>query len=212
MRGGIRGYWSGEQLNLIFLREHFARLAGSARLLQMAAPSVDEMCAIAVETCRRNDVRQNVYLRPMVYKKSTNLGPTLHGEPDGYMCYAMALDDYLDTSAGLDVAVSSWQRLSDNSIPTRAKATGGYLNSALARSEATQNGFDEAIFLNEYGQVCEGSAENLFMVRDGTLITPDKTAGILERHYPTGDHRSGERTRHCSRRAGCCPDRAVPRR
>lgn len=177
---GIRGYWSGEQLNLLFLREHFQRLAGSARLLQMAAPSVDEMCAIAVDFCRKNAVNHNVYLRPMVFKKSTNLGPILVGEPDGYMCYGMALNDYLDTNRGLNVGVSSWQRLGDNMIPTRAKATGGYLNSALARSEAKENGYDEAVFLNEYGQVCEGSAENIFLVRDGVLITPDKTAGILE--------------------------------
>ena len=146
----------------------------------MESPSVGEMCDIAVDFCRKNYVQHNVYLRPMVYKKSTNLGPILVGEPDGYMCYGMALNDYLDTTRGLAVGVSSWQRLGDNSIPTRAKATGGYLNSALARSEAANNGYDEAIFLNEYGQVCEGSAENIFLVRDGTLITPDKTAGILE--------------------------------
>ena len=127
---GIRGYWSGEKLNLLFLREHFTRLHGSAKLLQMESPSVDEMCDIAVDFCRKNNVQHNVYLRPWSIK-STNLGPILVGEPDGYMCYGMALNDYLDTTRGLAVGVSPWQRLGDNSIPTRAKATGGYLNSAL---------------------------------------------------------------------------------
>ena len=138
------------------------------------------MCEIAVELIKRNAYACNVYLRPVVFKNSTQLGPELSKVSDGYMCYAIKLDDYLDTTKGLDVCVSSWTRLSDNSIPTRAKATGGYLNSALARTEATLNGYDEAIFLNEHQQVSEGSAENIFLVRDGVLITPDKTASILE--------------------------------
>ena len=117
---GIRGYWSGDQLNLLFLREHFERLAGSARLLQMESPSVEDMCHIAVEFCRKNNVNHNVYLRPMVFKKSTNLGPILVGEPDGYMCYGMALNDYPGPTRGLSVGVGSWQRLGDNMIPTRA--------------------------------------------------------------------------------------------
>ncbi|MDA3963705.1 MAG: branched-chain amino acid transaminase [Planctomycetota bacterium] len=177
---GIRGYWDGSRVNLLFLREHFERLYGNAKMLLMQAPSVDEMYDIAVKCVQDNKMQCNVYLRPVVFKCSTNLGPELSKEPDGYMCYLMPLNDYLDTSKGLEVCVSSWVRLGDNSIPTRAKATGGYLNSALAKSEAVLNGYDEAIFLNDRGQVSEGSAENLFLVRDGVLITPDKTSGILE--------------------------------
>lgn len=177
---GIRGYWSGTRINLLFLREHFQRLSRSARTLLMQAPPIEEMCRIAVEVVARNRPTQNIYLRPMVYKKGTGLGPVLLNVPDGYMCYMIALGDYLDTSKGLNVCVSSWRRLPDNSIPTRTKATGGYLNSALAKSEAVLNGFDEAIFLNDRGQVCEGSAENIFLIRDGVLCTPDRTADILE--------------------------------
>ncbi len=177
---GIRGYWDGTRVNLLFLREHFERLGRSAAALIMQAPPVDEMCAIAVETVRRNAPTQNIYLRPMVYKKGTGLGPVLRNVPDGYMCYMIALGDYLDTSKGLEVCVSSWRRIGDSQIPTRTKATGGYLNSALAKSEAVLNGYDEAIFLNDRGQVCEGSAENIFVVRDGRLHTPDRTADILE--------------------------------
>ena len=177
---GIRGYWDGTRINLLFLREHFQRLARSATTLLMQTPSIAEMHAIACEVVKRNQPTANIYLRPAVYKKGTGLGPVLVGVPDGYMCYMIALGDYLDTSKGLNVCVSSWRRLSDSSIPTRTKALGGYLNSALAKSEAVLNGFDEAIFLNDRGQVCEGSAENIFIVRDGRLHTPDRTADILE--------------------------------
>ncbi len=177
---GIRGYWDGQRINLLFLREHFQRLHRNAGLMLIAPPSVDAMCAIAVDCVRRNAPTGNVYLRPVCYKAGTTLGPVLLKVPDGYMTYLQPLGDYLDTSKGLSVCVSSWRRLSDNAIPTRTKATGGYLNSALAKSEAVINGYDEAIFLNDRGQVSEGSAENLFLVRDGVLHTPDRTADILE--------------------------------
>ncbi|MBA2480843.1 MAG: branched-chain amino acid transaminase [Planctomycetes bacterium] len=177
---GIRGYWNGERLNILFLREHFQRLAANAALLLMTSPSVDDMCAITAKLVKQNDPKQNIYLRPLVYKKGLNIGPVLIDVADGFLCYMQPMGDYLDTSKGLGVCVSSWQRLSDNSIPTRTKATGGYLNSALAKSEAIMNGYDEAIFLNDRGQVCEGSAENIFLVRGGELITPDRTADILE--------------------------------
>ena len=177
---GIRGYWDGQRLNLLFLRVHFARLVANARMLLMKCPSVEELCDIACQLVRDNDVDCNVYIRPTIYKAGTQLGPKLIDVPDGIMMYLLPLNDYLDTSRGLSVCVSSWQRLPDNAMPTRAKATGGYLNSALAKTEALTNGYDEAIFLNQRGTVAEGSAENLFMVRDGVLVTPDKTSGILE--------------------------------
>jgi branched-chain amino acid aminotransferase len=87
---------------------------------------------------------------------------------------------YVDTESGLKVGFSSWRRIDDNMIPARAKVTGAYINSALAKTEAHHNGFDEAIFLNQNGHVSEGSAENLFLVRDGVLVTPMTTDNILE--------------------------------
>lgn len=177
---GIRGYWDGKRVNALFLREHFERLYRNARLLMMQSPSVDDMCSIAIDVIRRNNPGVNVYLRPVVYKSGTGLGPVLVKVPDGYFNYLIPLNDYLSTDKGLELCVSSWRRLPDNSIPTRTKATGGYLNSALAKTEAVMNGYDEAIFLNDRGQVCEGSAENIFIVRDGVLHTPDRTADILE--------------------------------
>jgi branched-chain amino acid aminotransferase len=177
---GIRGYWDGSRINLLLLAEHFRRLTRNARMLRMECPSPEEMCALATEAVRRNAPTRNIYLRPMVYKKGTGLGPVLAGVPDGFMIYVIPLGDYLDTAKGLKVCVSSWRRLPDNAIPTRTKATGGYLNSALAKTEAVLNGYDEAVFLNDRSQVCEGSAENIFIVREGRLHTPDRTADILE--------------------------------
>ena len=177
---GIRGYWDGKRINLLFLAEHLDRLHRNAKLLLMQAPTPAQMSAIACEIVARNRPTANIYLRPMVFKKGTTMGPVLVNVADGFMTYMQFLGDYLDTSKGLNVCVSSWCRLSDNSLPTRTKATGGYLNSALAKSEAVLNGYDEAIFLNDRGQVCEGSAENIFIVREGMLHTPDRTADILE--------------------------------
>jgi branched-chain amino acid aminotransferase len=177
---GIRGYWDGNHLNILFLQDHLERLHRNASLLLMRSPPVSEMCEIAIQAIRANAPKHNVYLRPMVYKKGTTLGPVLVNVPDGFLLYVQPLDAYFPAEHGLNVCVSSWRRIPDNTLPARTKATGGYLNSALAKSEAIMNGFDEAIFLNDRGQVCEGSAENIFIVRDGTLFTPDRTSDILE--------------------------------
>lgn len=181
--GGIRGYYNKDRDNIFVfrIRDHFERLHQSARILQMKLPySVDELTEQALHILRESKWRENVYLRPIVYKDALELSPRLHNVSDGYALYAIPLNDYLDTNSGLTTMVSSWVRISDNQVPTRSKATGGYINSALAKSEALANGYDEAIFLDINGYVSEGSAENIFIVRNGNLITPPKTASILE--------------------------------
>jgi branched-chain amino acid aminotransferase len=132
-----------------------------------------------VELVRRSGFREGVYIRPIVYKSEKSLGPKLHDVESSFCCWIMKLGDYVDIDQGLDCVVSSWRRLSDNAIPSRAKTVGSYVNSSLASSEAKQSGFDEAIFLREDGTVSEGSAMNLFIVRDGALFTPPVTADIL---------------------------------
>lgn len=145
-------------------------------------PSLDEssMLAAIMETAKRNNLKTNIYLRPFVYKSALQLSPRLHDVPDSFSVYVLELDDYVDTTNGLKTIISSWRRIEENIIPTRAKVSGGYVNSALAKSEAVQHGFDEAIFLDSRGFVSEGSAENLFMVRDGVIYTPPNTASLLE--------------------------------
>lgn len=181
--GGVRGYYDEErdQVFLFRLDEHFKRLKRSAHIMQMKTPlDPDRMAEITVELTRKNNYRCNVYFRPFIYKSALQLSPRLHDVEDDFSVYSLVLDDYLDTNRGLRAAVSSWRRIDENIIPTRAKVSGGYVNSALAKSEAIENGFDEAIFLDSRGFVSEGSAENIFIVRDGALITPPITAAILE--------------------------------
>ncbi len=179
---GIRGYYSSEENNvLIFrLKEHVDRLVRNFNVMYMEVPEDREKIAeICVEVVRRSGFREGVYIRPLCYKSEHSLGPRLKGVESRFCCYTIKLGEYCDIDTGLDVAVSSWRRLADNAIPTRVKSTGSYINSSLAASEASQAGFDEAIFLREDGSVAEGSAMNLFMVMDGKLITTPVTADIL---------------------------------
>ncbi|MBV6494467.1 MAG: Branched-chain-amino-acid aminotransferase [Turneriella sp.] len=181
--GGMRGYFNASKNNLyvFHLEDHHRRLRQSAKILQFHwKMPFEEFREITLKILREGNWRENCYMRPFVYKSDLSMSPRLHNVEDKFALYAIPLNDYLDTKRGLKAQVSSWVRLSDNQIPARAKATGGYINSALAKSEALENGFDEAIFLNQHGFVCEGSAENLFLVRDGVLVTPGYNASILE--------------------------------
>ncbi len=181
--GGIRGYYNNDKNNVILFRpkDHFKRLLNSAKIMQMKCKySIEEMIEILKELVKRNQYKSNIYFRPFIYKSALRLSPSLHDVEDSFSIYTLLLDDYLDTTRGLRVAVSTWRRIDDNIIPTRAKVSGGYANSALAKSEVIQNGFDEAIFLDQKGNVSEGSAENIFIVRDGVIYTPPNHSSILE--------------------------------
>ncbi len=181
--GGIRGYYQEEAGNLYLFRleDHYNRLKASAHILQMKIPlTFPEFQDVILKMLREGNWKQDVYLRPFLYKADLALSPRLHNVSDDLAIYAIPLNDYLDTKRGQKTMVSSYVRISDNQIPTRSKASGGYINSALAKSEALENGYDEAIFLDIHGFVSEGSAENIFLVKNGELITPDTTSSILE--------------------------------
>ncbi len=181
--GGIRGYYNKDKDNVFLFRpyDHFRRLHNSAKIMQMNPKySIEEMVELLKELVKRNQYKANIYFRPFIYKSALRLSPSLHDVEDSFSIYTLLLDDYLDTNRGLRIMVSSWRRIDDNTIPTRAKISGGYANSALAKSEAIQNGFDEAIFLDSRGYVSEGSAENIFIVRDNVLYTPPNHAALLE--------------------------------
>lgn len=180
---GIRGYWvpEEEELLLVLLRDHYERLITSAKILTMSLPkSTDELIDITLELCLRNRFRQDVYVRPFIYKAAEDVGVRLHNVPDAFAVVPIPFTAYLDTSKGLKVCVSSWRRADDTMAPPRAKITGLYVNSALAKSEAILNGYDEAILLSHDGHVAEGSAENIFIVRRGALYTPDPSQNVLE--------------------------------
>ncbi|WP_149402260.1 branched-chain amino acid transaminase [Dictyobacter arantiisoli] len=178
---GIRGYWNAEtkQVYLFRLREHYQRLLNSCKILRMSLPySVDELIASSVELVKRNDQHEDVYQRPVAYKSNEIIGVRLNGLTDDYILTSEPLGDYVSTG-GLRCGVSSWRRIDDNAIPARAKVTGSYVNAAFAKTEALQNGFDEAIMLNHDGHVSEGSAENIFLIHNGEIITPAPSENIL---------------------------------
>lgn len=180
---GIRGYWNERkgELYLLHLREHYERLTISARMLFMKMPhTVDELVEITRELCRRNKFRHGIYLRPLMFKSAEEIGVRLHDVPERFALIGIPFNKYMDVDGGLNVCTSAWRRIDDTVTPARAKITGAYINSALAKSEAILSGFDEAIMLSSDGHVSEGSAENIFVVRDGVIITPDPSQNILE--------------------------------
>jgi branched-chain amino acid aminotransferase len=180
---GIRGYWSDDEKQLFLFRprEHFERLLGSAKMLMMKFPyQPEDLVKILVELLRKEDFHTNVYVRPLVYKAAEGIGVRLHDIPDALTMFAFPYGTYLETDEPAKVGVSSWKRVDDDMIPARGKISGAYVNSALAKSEAILNGYDEAIVLTGDGHVSEASAANLFIVRNGVAITPPITDNILE--------------------------------
>jgi len=180
---GIRGYWNADhgEVYLFRLAEHYQRLHQSAKLLMMElTDDVVAMCQATIDLIRSNDYRQDVYVRPLAFKSSEEIGVRLHNVRHDFAIVAIPHRSYFESGAGLKTCVSSWRRIDDNSAPARAKITGVYVSSALAKSEAIGNGFDEAILLTPDGHVAEGSAENIFIVRDGVVHTPPLTDAILE--------------------------------
>ncbi len=180
---GIRAYWNTdqEQLFALDLVPHYERLKRSAALLMMDVPlSAQELADATVELLRRDKLREDAYVRPLIYKSSETIGVRLHNLDADVTIFAVPFGQYIDTEGGVRAQVSTWRRTDDNAIPARGKITGAYVNGAFAKSEAQLNGYDEAIVLTQDGHVSEGSAENLFIVRDGVLITPPVTDNILE--------------------------------
>ena len=180
---GIRGYWVAKEseMMLVQLREHYERLAISAKILMMQLPmSTQELVDLTVDLVARNRFEQNIYIRPCIFKAAEDIGVRLHGVADAFAIIPVPYTPYFDAAAGLKAGVSSWRRADDSAAPPRAKITGLYVNSALAKSEAVSNGFDEAIMLSHDGHLAEGSAENIFMVKGDVLYTPDASQNILE--------------------------------
>ena len=179
---GIRAYWnpSQEQLYVFRLREHFERMARSVRIMRIALPGEPEaLSELALELLRKNGFKSDVYIRPLAFKAARSVKVALQGIRDGFGMYAFPLGAYLPTG-GLAARTASWRRTSDDAIPARGKLTGAYINTALAVDEAHDFNADEAIFLTADGHVSEGGGANIFVVRDGALITPPVTEDILE--------------------------------
>jgi branched-chain amino acid aminotransferase len=180
---GIRGYWNPEkkQMYLFRLGEHFERLERSCKILMISLKySAEELCKITVELAKHNGYKEDVYIRPLAYKSSEVIGLGLTGLQDDLTIFLAPFGEYLDVSKGIRVCTSTWWRIEDNCIPARAKITGAYVNSSLAKAEAIENGFAEALMFSSDGHLSEGTGENAFIMRHGKLITPPFSDNILE--------------------------------
>lgn len=179
---GIRGSWNDEQEKLFLFRvkDHYERMLKGCRILKINLPhSADEMCQLTVKLVEKSGYREDVYIRPLAYKSSEVIGVRLHNLEDDFLIIVATLPAYLDAEKGVRCCTSSWRRVDDTMIPARGKITGIYVNSALAKTEANERGFDEAILLTHDGHVSEGSGENIFIVIDGKLVTPPSSDNIL---------------------------------
>jgi branched-chain amino acid aminotransferase len=181
--GGMRGYWNPDEEQLFLFRphDHFHRFLNSARLLWMdLGLTSEEMLEIALEVMRAEGYREDCYVRPLAYKADEIIGVRLNDLQDEFTLFAIPFTRYVEADENAHVTFSSWRRIDDNSIPARGKLTGSYVNSAFIKTDALRQGFDEALVLTREGHVSEGSAENVFIVRDQMLITPPVTENILE--------------------------------
>jgi branched-chain amino acid aminotransferase len=181
--GGLRGYWNADQKKLFVFRplDHFKRFLHSAKILAMELPHTPEsLTQITKDLLKLDGWQQDVYVRPLCYKADAGIGVRLHDLRDEVTIFAVPFGAYGKNEDGAHVTISSWRRVDDNVIPARGKISGAYANSALIKTDAIRAGFDEALVLDQNGHISEGTAMNVFMVRDGVLITPPVYDNILE--------------------------------
>ena len=179
---GIRGNWDSEQERFCLFRiqDHYKRMLEGCHILKINLPySVDELCQLTRELVEKSGYHEDVYIRPLAYKSSEAVGVRLHDLENDFFIIVTTLAPYLDIENGVRCCTSSWRRVDDTMIPPRGKICGIYVNSALAKTEAWENGFDEAILLTHDGHVSEGSGENIFLALGGKLITPPPSDNIL---------------------------------
>ncbi|WP_438982186.1 branched-chain amino acid transaminase [Vulcanococcus sp.] len=179
--GGMRALPNPADANEILLfraDRHARRLSQSARLL-LTELSEDTIHSAIHQFLQANKPSCPVYLRPFVYTSDLGIAPRLHNIETDFLIYGLELGDYLSPE-GVSCRISSWTRQEDRSLPLRGKISGAYITSSLAKTEAVKSGFDEALLLNSRGKVSEASGMNLFIVRDGVLITPGVDQDILE--------------------------------
>jgi branched-chain amino acid aminotransferase len=179
--GGMRGIPdpnNRDRILLFRLDRHCQRLGYSAKFLNYDLP-VDKIQQVIVDFVKKNQPDKSFYIRPFIYTSDLGIAPRLHKIEKDFFVYGLELDDYLPAE-GISCRISSWHRQEDRSFPLRGKISGAYITSSLAKTEAVESGFDEAILLNTQGKVCEASGMNVFIVRNDKLITPGLDQDILE--------------------------------
>ncbi|NJP10493.1 MAG: branched-chain amino acid transaminase [Leptolyngbyaceae cyanobacterium RU_5_1] len=179
--GGMRGIPDPEhpgQILLFRLDRHCQRLSTSAKLLLYDLPA-SKIQQIIIDFVQKNKPSTSFYIRPFVYNSGLGVSPRLHNIEKDFLIYGLEMADYLPP-AGVSCRMSSWYRQEDRSLPLRGKISAAYITSSLAKTEAIESGFDEAILMNTQGKVCEASGMNIFIVRNNLLITPGPEQDILE--------------------------------
>lgn len=181
---GIRAYYNekDDALYIFRLRDHYERLVKSCKVLFINLPeSVDDLCNKTVELVQKNFSPTDIYIRPLAYKSGLAVGNfNLKTLEDSLLIYTVSMGRYLSSGDGIRANATSWTRVSDNAIPPRAKITGAYINTALAKTESTLAGYDEALFMDRDGHIVEGSAENIFVVKNSVVYTPHVADDILQ--------------------------------
>ena len=179
--GGLRGIpdpQNPQQILLFRLDRHCQRLSQSATFLNYEI-SPDKIYQVIVDFIQKNKPTASFYIRPLVYSSGLGIAPRLHNIEKNFLVYGLEMGDYLSAD-GVSCRISSWYRQEDRSFPLRGKISAAYITSALAKTEAVESGFDEAILMNSQGKVCEATGMNIFMIRQGQLITPGPEQDILE--------------------------------
>ncbi len=175
---GIRNPNDSNQILLFRLDRHAKRLSDSAKFLNYDL-STEKIQEVIIDFVKKNAPEKPCYIRPFVYTSDLGIAPRLHKIAKDFFIYGIELGDYLPPD-GISCRISSWYRQEDRSLPLRGKISGAYITSSLAKTEAVESGFDEAILMNTQGKVCEASGMNIFIVRNGQLITPGFNQDILE--------------------------------
>ena len=181
--GGLRGYWNDDEEQMFIFRaeDHYRRFLQSANMLFMEFPyTLQDLTEITTDLLRHEDLHEDVYIRPLAFFPDEIIGVKLHDMNPDLSIVAIPFGLYVQNDQSAHVTVSSWRRVDDNTIPARAKITGAYVNSAFVKTDAERAGFDEAIVLTQDGHISEGSAANVFLVRDGCVLTPPISDNILE--------------------------------
>ncbi len=179
--GGLRGIPNPQdatQILLFRLDRHCQRLSQSAKLLHYDLPAT-KIESVIIDFVKKNQPNKSFYIRPFIYTSDLGISPRLHNVEKDFAIYGIELGDYLSPE-GVSCRISSWQRQADASFPLRGKISGAYITSSLAKTEAVESGFDEAILMNSQGKVSEASGMNIFIVRNGKIFTPGFDQDILE--------------------------------
>jgi len=178
---GIRAYKVGDDVFVFRLQDHIRRLVDSAKIYNFDLPyNQDEICDAVLSLIEKNNFHSSLYIRPIAFKGVGGISLDARVTPTSLSIIAFPYEKYFDKNKqGLDVCVSTWRRIGEPAVPAMAKACGHYINSVLARTEAGEGGFDEALFLDGNGNISEGTGENIFIIRDGQVSTPSLSSSII---------------------------------